>query len=135
MDIDTLIADLERVLPKATPGPWRFEEDGRPSMEWNRHIMSSPTHAVCFMAHGNDPARDEATATLIALCSPDNIAALIAEVKRLREDAAAERELWLDVRGYLIAAAEGGMSRNPNSETLAAELLSSIDAARKQGEQ
>lgn len=38
---------------------------------------------------------------------------------------AAERERWDGVEQYLIAAADGSMSRN-NSETLAAELLAQI---------
>lgn len=43
------------------------------------------------------------------------------------EDAA---KLLEEVRGYLIAAADGSMSRN-NSEQLASELLAQIDAYAK----
>ena len=41
--------------------------------------------------------------------------------------AAKEREKWLGVEAYLIAASEGSMSRN-NSEALAGELLTAIRA-------
>lgn len=37
-----------------------------------------------------------------------------------------ERERWIDVKNYLIAARDGSMSRN-NSETLAGELLEQLE--------
>ena len=79
MDLD----ELERVARAATPGPWHVDEDDRPRMEWNRHIMSSPLEAVCFMAHSGetDPARDEATAKHIAAFNPTTVLKLLAVVK------------------------------------------------------
>lgn len=52
---------------KHTPGPWAVDDDNRPGMEWNRHIVSGD-NAICFMAHsdGKDPEQDEANARLIA---------------------------------------------------------------------
>jgi hypothetical protein len=43
----------------------------------------------------------------------------------VREEVEAERERWAGVEQYLIAAADGSMSRN-NSQQLAAELLAAI---------
>ena len=46
----------------------------------------------------------------------------------VRRLVAAERERWTGVEEYLVAAADGSMSRN-NSENLAAELLAQIRGA------
>lgn len=57
--------------------PWRIDEDQRPGMNWNRHILDVRGHAVCFMAHsdGKDPEGDLARARLLA-AAPDLLAAL-----------------------------------------------------------
>ncbi len=75
--------ELESVARAATPGPWHVDPDDRRDMSWNRHIMSGPSMAVCFMAHsdGKDPERDEATARHIAGCDPQTILKLIAVAK------------------------------------------------------
>ena len=51
-------------------GPWVVDEDDRPNMEWNRHIIDSIGHTVCFMAHSNKAdlnGYDAARAGLVAL--------------------------------------------------------------------
>jgi len=53
-----------------TPGPWLVDEDQRPGMQWNRHILSADSAAICFMAHGRSAAADAANARLIA-AAPD----------------------------------------------------------------
>lgn len=88
---DPFKALRDALLAGPTPGPWEVDEDDRPGMSWNRHIMSSPDTAVCFMAHsgGVDAKRDEATARLIAACDPATIRALLDRVNAL-EDALRE---------------------------------------------
>ena len=49
-----------------------------------------------------------------------------------RKAAHAEREQWREVEAYLVAARDGGMSRN-NSEALAGELLDAIKARNDLG--
>lgn len=53
-----------------TPGPWLVDDDPRPGMQWNRHILSSDRSAICFMAHGRSAASDAANARLVA-AAPD----------------------------------------------------------------
>lgn len=57
--------------------PWYVDEDTRPGMGWNRHILDARGHAVCFMAHsgGDDTAGDIAKAKLVA-AAPDLLEAL-----------------------------------------------------------
>jgi hypothetical protein len=70
-----------------TPGEWFVDQDDRPGMEWNRSINSGPNTTVCFMAHSNgaDDRRDEATAALIAACSPDVMRRLLDERREILE--------------------------------------------------
>lgn len=39
---------------KFIAGPWRVDDDDRPGMAYNRHIVldRDPDMRVCFMAHG-----------------------------------------------------------------------------------
>ena len=62
-----------------TPGPWMIDEDVRPGMSWNRHIVwneedSKRSLTVCFMAHSKSSGRDEANARLVS-SAPDLLAA------------------------------------------------------------
>ena len=61
------------------PGPWYVDDDTRPGMEWNRHVMADENTAVCFMAHsdGKAPGRDKANARLVA-AAPMLLEALVA---------------------------------------------------------
>ncbi len=81
------LSTLEQLARGATPGPWHVDEDSRPGMSWNRHIMSAPNMGVCFMAHsdGAAPARDKATAKFIAAANPETILRLLAVVKAAKE--------------------------------------------------
>lgn len=87
--------ELRAKAEAATPGPWFIDEDTRPGMEWNRHIVSDlqGDNAVCFMAHsdGKDPQRDRATALFIAAASPDVVLRLIA--------IAEAAQAWTEARG------------------------------------
>lgn len=78
------MADLEKLLSEATPGPWTAAPDNREGMEWNRHVIDYDFNRVCFMAHngGARPKNDEANARLVAL-APDLAAALIEAEKAL----------------------------------------------------
>jgi hypothetical protein len=80
------LAELKAVALAATPGPWHVEDDDRPGMSWNRHIMSAPNKAVCFMAHSNgrDDARDNSTARHIAAFNPEVALKLITAVEAAR---------------------------------------------------
>lgn len=98
-----------------TPGPWIVDEDDRPGMAWNRHVVSAadPNIAICFMAHsdGRDPARDASNARLVAAAP-----ALLKALRKLdsiergmqgwHEDAKAEA--WADARAALAMAQGGG---------------------------
>lgn len=66
--------------------PWQVEEDPRPDMEWNRHIIDFDFNRVCFMSHngGEAPKRDEAKARRIARL-PDLETAYLAALDRIAE--------------------------------------------------
>jgi hypothetical protein len=53
-----------------TKGPWEIDNDYRPGMSWNRHIVSAenPDVRICFLTHSNgkNPDQDAANARLIA---------------------------------------------------------------------
>jgi hypothetical protein len=57
-----------------TPGPWLADEDDRPDMEWNIHVVRAdePDCRICFMAIGSET---QANAQLIA-AAPELLAAL-----------------------------------------------------------
>ena len=83
-------AAIERVKEAMKRCPletWTVEQDDRPGMEWNRHIHSDPSTAVCFMAHsdGASPERDEANAALVA-AAPDLLDALHVFAERSSSD-------------------------------------------------
>lgn len=75
---------------------------------------------------GNPPVYDEITAKAEGLVPVITTEAAQAYAEALAAARVAqERERWEGVEQYLVAAADGSMSRN-NSETLAAELLAQI---------
>lgn len=71
------------------------------------------------------------TVRRIRACEGEAAAQLVLEAF-VAQEVAAERERWDGVEQYLIAAADGSMSRN-NSETLAAELLAQIRGGQPAG--
>lgn len=60
--------------PMFIAGPWRVDDDSRPGMAYNRHVVldRDPDMRICFMAHDGEAgdAQFKATASLIA-AAPD----------------------------------------------------------------
>ena len=76
---ENLIVQTQRILAKARGEGWVVDEDHRPGMAYNRHIVREtiPNERICFMAH-DGPEHDhefEQYARLIA-AAPDLYAAL-----------------------------------------------------------
>lgn len=92
-------------------GPWRIDEDRRPGMSWNRHIIDSDDNAVCFMAHsdGKDLVGDLAKAHLIT-SAPNLLAALEAclNVMEQHEQLSGGASTIGDFARGVIAKAIGG---------------------------
>lgn len=55
------------VLP---PSPWHVDQDNRPDMEWNNHILSDDGRTVCFMAHNPDDNTALENAASVMAASP-----------------------------------------------------------------
>lgn len=92
--------EIERVAKAATPGPWQWinPENDRPrqSGEWRsslRTVEEFPTISVGslpkFIVEADEIYGEnmDANAAFIAAANPTTVLSLIAEVKRLREDA------------------------------------------------
>ena len=85
LDLDPIRTRLEA----ASPRPWRWEDWGDPPVdhERNAHTLASDelglTKAICTAAQVTSMWKNPADADLIAH-APSDIAALIAEVERLR---------------------------------------------------
>ena len=92
LDLDPIRTRLEA----ASPGPWRWEDWGAPPVdhEGSAYTLASDelvgsdllpglTKAICTAARATSSWRNPADAALIAH-APSDIAALIAEVERLR---------------------------------------------------
>ena len=85
LDLDPIRTRLEA----ASPGPWRWEDWGDPPLdhEHNAYTLASDelglTKAICTAAEATSMWKNPADADLIAH-APSDIAALLAEVERLR---------------------------------------------------
>ena len=113
---------LEALAREATPGPWIVDEDTRPGMQWNRHILTddSKQNTVCFMAHSNGkaPTRDAKTASYIASANPAAVLKLIAVAREAQALADSVDEWTRDV--------EAVIGRQPNSGMATAALRLAI---------
>lgn len=77
------LSAIKRRLAEATPGPWRTEHKfGRPTVVKGRQRLPICETNTAPLGEANF-RREEANAALIA-ASPADIAALVAEVERLR---------------------------------------------------
>jgi hypothetical protein len=91
-DIET---KLREALDGVTPGPWVAEMGGKGG--W----IKGATGEWCAMSCGDSHDSANANARYIALCSPDNIGALldtIADLRKQVSDAVAWREITEDDR-------------------------------------
>jgi hypothetical protein len=92
LDLDPIRTRLEA----ASPGPWRWEDWGDPPVDHERSaytlasdelagsdLLPGLTKAICTAAQATSMWKNPADADLIAH-APSDIAALIAEVERLR---------------------------------------------------
>ena len=92
LDLDPIRTRLEA----ASPGPWRWEDWGDPPVDHERNaytlasdelvgsdLLAGLTKAICTAAEATSMWKNPADADLIAH-APNDIAALIAEVERLR---------------------------------------------------
>lgn len=86
MTLDLDLTDIERRLSRATPGPWRAE-----ALTSFETLILSPKTTVVF-AKMLLPSDEE-----FIVKAPSDVAALLAEVKRLR----AERDAWRHVAPVL----------------------------------
>jgi hypothetical protein len=125
------LLDLEAIkarIAKTTPGPWEW------SIRPKRHMLVSPLSARGFLTvletqgdvEADYPCAKDADRDLIQH-APTDLAALVAEVERLRAELTAERA---DAVDYLHAEAERirrGESEPANRESAL------IDAARSFG--
>jgi hypothetical protein len=95
LDLDPIRARLEA----ASPGPWRWEDWGDPPVDHGRsaHTLASDelslTKAICTAAQATSMWKNPADADLIAH-APSDIAALIAEVERLRGTDPEKAMMW-----------------------------------------
>lgn len=95
--------------PKWAPGPWEVDEDYRPGMSWNRHIVygSDRENRVCFMSHsdGRAPERDRANAHLIA-AAPELYEALLHIADEIETDGGVDTSDWLNMAAARAALAK-----------------------------
>jgi hypothetical protein len=90
---DEMVAELEALAGKATPGPWSSERDqvGPRSQEDDQSYgMLIP---VAYIERFDWPENAEANKALIATANPATILALLSERAELKRDA--ERLAWL----------------------------------------
>lgn len=83
-DVEKIIADIEAVLDKATPGEWTIEAHGDGEVLYaGRGLMTHGLNLVSLLDGDQNWHHNRA---YIAACSPDRIRALVDEVRRLREE-------------------------------------------------
>lgn len=143
IDIDK----IESLAKAATPGPWRGDRfDG--TVKYDIVAGDYPNGAYTIICHGDNgnacdggygftSAENEA---YVLAANPDTILALVAEVRRLREDA--ERYRWLrdktiqDKRkapvGIVLSILDGRHNHCGWVVTYGADADKAIDAARKE---
>lgn len=98
---DERLAELEALAKAATPGPRR----ALPNPDWSGGvwaITANPEHNwIQAINAGLATAASKKNALFIAATDPDAVLSLVAEVKRLRAELAAERANVAKLRGAL----------------------------------
>lgn len=88
---DELIAELEELAIKATPGPWQHVEgDDNPDASWAMQfpvVTSEAQEIIGTEGFYSDKQIDEANAAFVAAANPATILALLAERAELKRDA------------------------------------------------
>jgi hypothetical protein len=81
MNSADLVRQLKNAAAKATPGPWNTWNDGD---SWSVATMSMTTkNTICYIYGNRAQSQKPNDARFIAVCSPDNITALLERIEAL----------------------------------------------------
>lgn len=124
----------EALAAGPTPGPWNSELlDQNDFADVHRVFGTDTSHEATLCELWSGEHNNEAAATYIAACNPTNIAALLAEIDRLRARAAAaenERDALWEILRMFLRAGYG----NSTDFRLQREAINATWAARRRSE-